>query len=62
MPTPPTLTPEERAAALAKASTARKRRAEIKAQIKSGYLDIQSVYQLSLIDEAVSKISLEGQN
>jgi guanylate kinase len=56
MPTPPTLTPEERAAALAKASIARKRRAEIKAQIKSGQLDIQSVYQLSQSDEAVSKM------
>ena len=56
MPTPPTLTPQERAAALAKASIARKRRAEIKAQIKSGYLDIQSVYQLSQSDEAVSKM------
>jgi len=56
MPTPPTLTPEERAAALAKASIARKRRAEIKAQIKCGYLDIQSVYELSQSDEAVSKM------
>ncbi len=53
MPTPPKLTPEERAAALAKASIARKRRAEIKSEIKSGNLDIQGVYELSQSDDAV---------
>ena len=56
MPTPPKLTPEERTAALAKASTARKRRAEIKVQIKEGGIDIQGVYELSQKDEAISKM------
>ena len=56
MPTPPILTPEERAAALAKASFARKRRAEVKMSIKTGVLDIQGVYQLSQSDEAISKM------
>ena len=56
MPTPPILTPEERAAALAKASSARKRRAEVKMSIKAGVLDIQGVYQLSQSDEAISKM------
>jgi len=56
MPNPPNLTPEERAAALAKASIARKRRAEIKSEIKSGNLDIQGVYELSQSDDAVSKM------
>ena len=56
MPTPPILTPEERAAALAKASFARKRRAEVKMSIKAGVLDIQGVYQLSQSDEAISKM------
>ena len=56
MPTPPLLTPEERAAALAKASFARKRRAEVKMSIKAGVLDIQGVYQLSQSDEAISKM------
>lgn len=56
MPTPPKLTPQERAAALAKASSARKRRAEIKMEIKSARIDIQGVYQLSQSDEAVSKM------
>jgi guanylate kinase len=56
MPTPPKLTPEERTAALAKASTARKRRAEIKVQIKAGGIDIQGVYELSQKDEAISKM------
>ena len=56
MPTPPKLTPEERSAALAKASYARKHRAEIKAQIKSGALDLPSVYALAQSDEAISKM------
>ena len=56
MPTPPILTPEERAAALAKASFARKRRAEVKMSIKAGVLDVQDVYQLSQSDEAISKM------
>jgi guanylate kinase len=56
MPTPPKLTPEERTAALAKASTARKRRAEIKVQIKEGGIDIQGVYELSQKDEDISKM------
>lgn len=56
MPTPPILTPDERAAALAKASAARKRRAEVKLKIKAGILDIESVYELSHSDEAISKM------
>lgn len=56
MPTPPILTPEERFAALAKASSARKRRAEVKMSIKSGALDIAAVYELSQNEEAISKM------
>jgi len=56
MPTPPILTPEERSAALAKASSARKRRAEVKMSIKSGALDIAAVYELSQSEEAISKM------
>lgn len=56
MPTPPILTPEERSAALAKASSARKRRAEVKMSIKSGALDIATVYELSQSEEAISKM------
>ncbi len=56
MPTPPILTPEERSAALAKASSARKRRAEVKTSIKSGALDIAAVYELSQSEEAISKM------
>jgi len=56
MPTPPILTPEERSAALAKASSARKRRAEVKMSIKSGALDIAAVYDLSQSEEAISKM------
>lgn len=56
MPTPPILTPEERSAALTKASNARKRRAEVKMSIKSGALDIAAVYELSKSDVAISKM------
>lgn len=56
MPTPPMLTPDERAAALAKASSARKCRAEVKMKIKAGLLDIESVYELSHSVEAISKM------
>jgi len=48
MGTPPQLTPQQREAALAKAAASRKRRAEVKAQIKSEELTIESVFRLQL--------------
>jgi guanylate kinase len=53
---PPKLSPEERARALAKAAASRKRRAEVKAQIKSGTFSLQLVFELSKTDEAVAKM------
>ena len=53
---PPKLSPEERARALAKAAASRKRRAEVKAQIKSGTFSLQQVFELSKTDEAVAKM------
>jgi len=53
---PPLLSPEDRARALAKAATSRKRRAEVKAQIKSGELSLAQVFLLSKNDEAVAKM------
>lgn len=53
---PPKLSPEERARALAKAAASRKRRAEVKAQIKSGTFALQQVFELSKTDEAVAKM------
>jgi len=53
---PPLLSPEDRARALAKASASRKRRAEVKAQIKTGEFSLSQVFELSKDDEAVAKM------
>jgi len=53
---PPQLSPEDRARALAKAAASRKRRAEVKAQIKSGEYSLSQVFELSKSDEAVAKM------
>jgi guanylate kinase len=53
---PPLLSPEDRARALAKASASRKRRAEVKAQIKSGEFSLSQVFEISKDDEAVAKM------
>ena len=53
---PPQLSPEERASALAKAAAARKRRAAVKAQIKSGEYSLDQVFELAQSDEAVAKM------
>ena len=53
---PPQLSPEDRARALAKAAASRKRRAEVKAQVKSGEFSLSQVFELSKTDEAVAKM------
>lgn len=53
---PPQLSPEDRARALAKAAASRKRRAVVKAQVKSGELSLQQVFTLGKSDEAVAKM------
>lgn len=53
---PPQLSPEDRARALAKAAASRKRRAEVKAQIKSGEYSLRQVFDMSKSDEAVAKM------
>lgn len=53
---PPQLSPEDRARALAKAAASRKRRAVVKAQVKSGELSLQQVLTLGKSDEAVAKM------
>ena len=59
MGTPPQLTPQQREAALAKAAASRKRRAEVKAQIKSQELTIESVFTLAQTDDAVGKMRVK---
>jgi guanylate kinase len=59
MGTPPQLTAEQRVAALAKASASRKRRAEVKNQIKNGELSIDDVLSLALTDGAIGKMRVK---
>lgn len=56
MPTPPKLTPEQRTAALESAKIARRTRAAIKEQVKSGELRLLQVIELAATNEAISKM------
>ena len=56
MATPPQLTPEQRAAALAKAAEARAARAEIKARLKMGSMSLRDA--LDSDDENVGKLKV----
>jgi DNA uptake protein ComE-like DNA-binding protein len=56
MATPPQLTPEQRAAALAKAAEARAARADIKARLKMGSMTLQQA--LDSDDENVGKLKV----
>lgn len=57
MPLPPPLSPEQRTAALAKASEARKRRAEIKESLRSGATKLNQLLE-SVSDEVVGKMKV----
>lgn len=52
----PPLTPEERGAALAKAAAARRARAAIKADLKSGALSLADVITMAQADDVVGKM------
>ena len=56
MPIPPQLSPEQRAAALAKSTRARQVRAQVKSKVKNGDLDIAAVFSLAQSDESISKM------
>ncbi|MFM8860948.1 MAG: integration host factor, actinobacterial type [Acidimicrobiia bacterium] len=58
MPQPPALTPEQRAAALAKAAEARKVRAAVKERLKGGDLTFRQVLDLAETDELVAGIKV----
>ena len=59
MGSPPQLTAQQRQAALDKATQSRKRRSEIKAQIKTGSLTIDDVINLAQSDDAVAKMRVK---
>lgn len=58
MPQPPSLTPEQRTAALAKAAQARKARAEIKDQLKNGRVTLSGLLGRAANDDIVGKMKV----
>jgi hypothetical protein len=54
------LTPEERAAALAKAAAARKVRAELRDRLKHGEASLLDVFELGQRDEAIGKMRVSA--
>jgi hypothetical protein len=56
----PPLTPEQRAAALAKAAAARRARAELKVQLKSSGTSLADVLRSGESDEAIGKMKVEA--
>lgn len=58
MPSPPSLSPEQRQAALAKAAEARRQRAEIKERLKMGSLSFAELIGQVSKDEMVGKMKV----
>ena len=56
MGAPPILTAEERTAALLKAAQSRKRRAEVKAKVKTGEFSIDAVLEIADNEDAIAKM------
>src|ERR1051325_4404286 len=56
----PQLTEEQRRQALAKAAEARKRRADVKAQIKNGALGLSEILERAESDEIVGKMKVSA--
>lgn len=58
MPQPPSLTPEQRAAALEKAAQARKERAEIKDHLKTGRVELKELLAKADGDDIIGKMKV----
>ena len=58
MPLPPTLTDEQRKAALAKAGEARRARAELKERLKMGSLNLSELLAMADADDMVAGIKV----
>jgi guanylate kinase len=56
---PPQLTPEQRHQALLKASSSRKRRAEVKARLKDGEFSIDDILEIAKNEDAVAKMRVK---
>jgi hypothetical protein len=58
MPLPPSLTPEQRQAALEKAAAARRQRAEVKDKLKMGSLSLRDLFEQGDRDEVLAKLKV----
>jgi len=58
MPLPPSLSPEERLAALEKAAAARRQRAEVKEKLKTGALSLGELLQQADRDQTLAKLKV----
>ncbi len=58
MPLPPSLSPEQRQAALEKAAAARRQRAELKEKLKMGSVSLKELLDQSPDDEVVAKMKV----
>jgi hypothetical protein len=58
MPLPPSLTPEQRQAALEKAAAARRQRAEVKEKLKMGSLSLRELFEQGDRDEVLAKLKV----
>lgn len=58
MPLPPSLSPEQRQAALEKAAQARRQRAELKEQLKMGSVTLAELLERAGSDELVGKMKV----
>ena len=58
MPLPPTLSPEQRQAALDKAAGARRERAELKEKLKMGSINLKELLHLADSHEVVAKMKV----
>jgi hypothetical protein len=58
MPLPPSLSPEQRQAALAKAAEARRRRAVVKEQLKAGDLCLKELFDQGDADDVLAKLKV----
>jgi hypothetical protein len=56
MPLPPSLSPEQRQAALEKAAAARRQRAELKEKLKMGSLSLKELLQQADSNDVIGKV------
>jgi guanylate kinase len=56
---PPQLTPEQRQEALKKATTSRKRRAEVKIKIKNGEFSVDTILEIAKTEDAIAKMRVK---